>query len=166
MSQLANRVPIVVATVAITMALAYTFSATHSARSQEACTYMLSRAPTSPFVNVYVEGYACSEPQANGTWRTRGWTRTFNSSAYPVNQYSVAASIYGYDRCGNGSWLWKTNGYRISYNGFWSNWADGYGLYEDCDELNPHAYRIHAWHYHQPTSSSWTSQAASPYWYH
>jgi hypothetical protein len=132
--------------------------------AQLICQYRVEMVPTVPYV--YVEGYACSQAFHSFSWNTKAWTRTFYSNGSPQTQYEVATSVYGYDRCGTGAWVWQTSDYVQAYNTWWSNWADDTGSYLNCDEFNPHQYRIHTWHYHRPTSGSFMSQVFGGYWYH
>lgn len=127
------------------------------------CQYAFQYTPGGDYT--YTSGYRCSNLTFS-TWQVSGWTIVQYWDQSPASQYEVAVSAYGYDRCGSGIWVYQAGDYQWAYNTHWSDWAYGEGYFLDCDELNPHQYRIHTWHYRVPTSTSSTISIFGGYWYH
>lgn len=112
-----------------------------------------------------MDGYVCVDFTV-GTWGVKAWTQTFYPAGVAVEQYEVAVSAHGADRCGNDAFVYQTWDYTSATWQFWSGWADDWGAFLDCPESKPHQYRAHSWHYRRsggPTSPLY--QIDTAYWY-
>lgn len=127
------------------------------------CQYAFQYSPGGDYT--YTSGYRCSNTTFS-TWQVSDWTIVQYWDTSPAQQYEVGASVYGYDRCGSGAYVYEAGDYHWENNTHWSDWAYGEGYFLDCDPSNPHEYRVHSWHYRTPTSTSLIISIFGGYWYH
>lgn len=106
-------------------------------------------------------GRVCASWETGTTaWR---WRMYGSTTVLPYSLYGIYTSLYGYDRCGSGSWLLNMSVSGYAFNNIYGSTPVGYSAYQNC--TSDHYYRISSYHLAQLTGASpWLGFYGEQYW--